>query len=161
MWNPYVIIEWLVEARWLSDDILILEPHRPNITNKCPGIEGPFIFINHISDDTIHIRRYIDPEYVCNATDWMTCSTTQKNSSSESPSFFWGNSMGWGPGGIEEAEGQTLSDRFAKKPQKQGLGWEKSAGKGVSFDIFVEHTWCTWQPAIESGKMYEDDKMHD
>ena len=119
MWNPYVIIEWLVEARWLSDDILILEPHRPNIMNKCPGIEGPFIFINHISDDTIHIRRYIDPEYVL-LQHILTSSTTHNIQFLRNTWFFWGLLPGMRPWRNWRSRRANVETSICDFPQKQG-----------------------------------------
>ena len=164
MWNPYVIIEWLVEARWLSDDILILEPHRPNIMNKCPGIEGPFIFINLISQ----MIPYTYPEIslilnIFVATDFWHVQQRHIQIYTVPPftCSFGVSFLGWGPGGIEEAEGQTLISLLRSPAANRILVERKVLEKGVSFDIFVGRTWCTWQPAIESRKMYEDDKMHD
>ena len=120
MWNPYVIIEWLVEARWLSDDILILEPHRPNIMNKCPGIEGPFIFINHISDDTVPYISgdFFDPEYVCCNRFWHVQHDIY--SSLRITCSFWGLLPGMRPWRNWRSRRANVETSICDFPQKQG-----------------------------------------
>ena len=113
MWNLYVIIEWLVEARWLSDDILILEPHRPNIMNKCPGIEGPFIFINHISDDTIYISGDTGWSWICVACNRFWHVATNTYTVPPEHLFFWGLLPGMRPWRNWRSRRANVDSRFA------------------------------------------------